>query len=185
MSHGLKFALEAGPLLIFFIANYLGGIFLGTGLLIGATIISVIVFYRLEKKWPVIPLVSCVFVSIFGGLTIFLHDDMFIKLKPTIVNLFFGATLLGGYLLKKNLLKYVMGTMLPMKEKGWEILTIRWALFFIFLAALNEYVWRHYSTDTWATFKVFGVIPITLVFSLFQMPVILRYQEQEPSEEGN
>lgn len=172
----LKLALEIGPLVAFFIANTRAGIYWATAVFMVAITISVIVTWMLERRVPKLPLVTGIFVLVFGGLTLTLQDELFIKLKPTIVNLLFAAILFIGLGFGKSFLKSMLGDMLPMREKGWRILTVRWALFFIVLAGLNEFVWRSFSTDTWVAFKAFGIMPLTVVFSLLQLPTMTRYR---------
>lgn len=121
------------------------------------------------------PLVTGVIVLVFGGLTLWLQDDTFIKMKPTIVNVLFGGILLGGLLFGQSLLKYVFGDVYKLQPKGWSILTFRWGVFFFLLALLNEVVWRNFSTDQWVTFKVWGIMPITIVFSLMQLKIMNTY----------
>jgi len=161
----LKLALEAGPLAVFFIVNARGDIFQATAFFMVAVVVALSVNYWLERRVPVLPLVSGFFVLIFGALTLWLNDDLFIKLKPTIVNLLFAAILFGGLAFGRSLLAMVLGPMLHLTESGWRRLTILWAVFFVVLALLNEIVWRNFSTDFWAGFKLFGIMPLTLVFS--------------------
>lgn len=170
----LKLLLEVGPLTAFFFANSRYGIFTATGVFMGATLIALIASYLLHKRIPIMPLVSGAVVMVFGGLTLFLHDDLFIKLKPTIVNGLFAAVLLGGLAFGKSLLGIVFNSVFQLTEAGWRTLTLRWGLFFVFLAILNEVVWRGFSTDFWVGFKLWGVMPITVVFALAQVPLIQR-----------
>ncbi len=181
----LKLALELGPLVLFFFANAYSDrfgfaesqrIFAATGLFIVATLISLGIHYALVKKLPIMPMVSGVVVVVFGGLTLILQDELFIKLKPTIVNSLFGFALLAGLAFNKPLLAIVLDSMFELTEEGWRKLTFRWALFFFVLAALNEVVWRTQTTDFWVSFKVFGIMPITVAFALAQTPLLMRYE---------
>lgn len=193
----LKLALEMGPLLLFFAANSRpqwftpllsrvlpetlvtgpeAGIFVATAVFIPAMLVSVIASIMIVGKAPIMPLVSFVVVLVFGGLTLWLQDDHFIKLKPTIVNSLFGIVLMGGLLFGKSLLSLVLDSVFQLSEEGWKKLTFRWALFFFFLAIVNEIVWRNFSTDFWVNFKVFGIMPITMIFALAQTPLIMREQ---------
>jgi intracellular septation protein len=172
----LKLALELGPLVIFFIANQRAGIFTATGIFIVATVLSLGVHYALVRKLPIMPLVSGVVVVVFGGLTLALQDEHFIKLKPTIVNTLFGLVLLGGLYFRKPLLAVVLDSMFDLSDEGWRKLTLRWALFFFVLAVLNEVVWRTQSTDFWVSFKVFGIMPLSIAFALAQTPLLMRYE---------
>jgi intracellular septation protein len=186
----LKLALELGPLIVFFFANArgewliekipalanLGGpIFVATALFMIATAIALAASWLIMRSLPIMPLVSGVVVFVFGALTLWLHDDVFIKMKPTIVNTLFSAVLLGGLVFGKSLLGYVFDSAFHLDAEGWRKLTFRWGLFFLFLALVNEVVWRSFSTDTWVAFKVWGIMPITLVFTLSQMPLIMRH----------
>ena len=175
----LKLALELGPLGIFFLANQRAGIFTATGIFIAATLVSLAIHYALVRKLPIMPLVSGVVVMVFGGLTLFLQDELFIKLKPTIVNTLFGLTLLGGLYFRKPLLAIVMDSMFNLTDEGWRKLTFRWAIFFFVLAALNEIVWRTQTTDFWVSFKVFGIMPITIAFALAQTPLLMGYEVKD------
>ena len=180
----IRAAVEYGPLLAFFIANALGGIYAATATYMIAATIALGVSWVMVRKLPVMPLVALVFVLVFGGLTIWLHDDTFIKLKVTLVNALFGAILLGGLLFRRPLLQLVMGHSVDMDEEGWRKLTWRWGLFFFALAALNEVVWRNVSTETWVNFKVFGLIGLTLVFAMAQAPLMLRHMKEKPEDAG-
>ena len=175
----LKIALEMGPLVIFFVANGMKGIFFATGALMVATLVSLIVSRLYLKRIPIMPLVTGAFVMIFGALTLYLQDATFIKVKPTILNLLFAAVLMGGLSYRKLLLKIVLSDVLEMKEEGWRILTMRWAGFFVFLALVNEIVWRNFSEQTWAAYKSFGVMPLTMAFMMAQITLILKYQIQD------
>lgn len=175
----LKLAIEVGPLVAFFIANSRGGIITGTGVFMVATIISLGLSLSLFRRIPILPLATAVFVLIFGGLTIILNDDFFIKIKPTVVNTLFGVLLLGGLALKRLVMKPLLGTVLALTDEGWRKLSVRWAFFFFVLAILNEIVWRNVSTDMWVNFKVFGIMPLTILFSFSQVPLLTRYRLPE------
>lgn len=171
----LKLVLEIGPLVVFFVCNAQFGIFPATGAFMGAVAIALSVNYALERRVPVMPLVSGFFVLVFGALTLILNDELFIKLKPTIVNGLFAAILFGGLLAGKALLQPLLGSMLPMADEGWRRLTLYWACFFVVLAGINEVVWRNYSTDFWVSFKLFGIMPLTIVFSGAALYAVRRY----------
>lgn len=185
----LKLALELGPLAVFFFANARGDkvaewlpvfasmepIFIATACFMIATIISLVISRMKFGKLPVMPLISGIVVFVFGGLTLYLQDDTFIKMKPTIVNSLFGSILLIGLLFGKSLLGYVFESVFQLNAEGWRILTLRWGVFFFVLAIINEVVWRNFSTDMWVNFKVFGVMPLTMIFGAFQMPLLTKY----------
>jgi intracellular septation protein len=171
----IKLVLELGPLVLFFVANARAGIFAATAWFMGTMVISLLLSWLILKRVAIMPLVTGVVVLVFGGLTLYLQDDTFIKMKPTIVNILFGGVLLGGLVFGQSLLKYVFGDVYKLQARGWWILTLRWGLFFFVLAALNEVVWRNFTTDQWVMFKVWGIMPLTIVFSMLQMSVLSRY----------
>ena len=174
-----KLLIDIGPLAVFFIFYTRSGLQEAILPLMIATVISVLVSYVLEKKIPIMPTLGAGIVLIFGGLTIYFNDETFIKMKPTIINAVFAIILYGGIIFKKPLLKYLLGAALKLEEEGWKILTQRWIGFFIALAILNEVVWRTQTTDLWVNFKVFGILPITFIFTMSQFPLIKKYQIQE------
>jgi intracellular septation protein len=199
----LKLALELGPLLLFFFANakpalfeplirpFLpaaiasgerAGIFVATAVFMVAIIVALAISYAMTRRLPVMVLVSAVIVVVFGGATLVLQDELFIKLKPTIIYLLFAAVLFGGLVFRKNFLAVVFDQMFHLTDEGWRKLTIRWTVFFLVLAVLNEIVWRTQSTDTWVTFKVFGVMPLTFVFAALQMPLLTKYDASKKDE---
>jgi len=195
----LKLALELGPLLVFFFANSRGDwlvgrfpalaqigepIFIATALFMIAVAIALAVSWLLTRSLPIMPLVSGIVVFVFGALTLWLQNDTFIKMKPTIVNTLFGVVLLGGLVFGKSLLGYVFDSAFKLDAEGWRKLTLRWGLFFIFLAVVNEIVWRGFSTDTWVAFKVWGIMPITIAFTMAQMPLIMRHSTDEKLKAG-
>ena len=146
--------------------------------LIMATLIATGILYFLEKKIPKIPIIGATLVAVFGGLTLYFDDKIFFYMKPTIINILFaGILFIGNFFLKKNLLKSLLETSIKLEDQGWEILNQRWTLFFIFLAILNELVWRTQSEDFWVKFKVFGILPITLIFTMFQINLINKYKK--------
>jgi len=172
----LKLLVEIGPLIVFFVANSQYDIFFATGAFMVATAVALVVSRLLFKRIPAMPLVTGIFVFIMGGLTLYLHDELFIKLKPTITNVLFATILLGGLAYGVSLLKYLFSDVFQLLDEGWRKLTLRWALFFLFLAVLNEIVWRFFSTDFWVAFKVFGVMPLTIIFSIMQLGLMQKYQ---------
>ena len=178
-SPALRLALEVGPLVLFFVVNAkTGNFFQATGAFMAAIVVSLVVSRVVEKRFPVMPLVTAVFVLVFGGLTLALEDELFMKLKPTIVNTLFAVLLLGGLAVGRPLLKPVLGAGFAIDDAGWRALTLRLGFFFLFLAALNELVWRNLSTDAWVKFKVFGLMPLTFVFFLLQTPLLRRHALQ-------
>jgi intracellular septation protein A len=170
-----KLVLELGPLIVFFVANARADIFVATAWFMGAMVVSLALSWALLKKIAVMPLVTGAVVLVFGGLTLWLQDDMFIKMKPTITNVLFGGTLLVGLVFGQSLLRYVFGDVYKLQPRGWFLLTLRWGLFFFVLAALNEIIWRSFSTDLWVAFKVWGIMPLTILFSLLQLPLLNKY----------
>jgi len=175
----LKLTLDIGPLILFFAANARFGIYIATGTFMVAVVIALGVSYALTRRLPVMPLVTGVIVLVFGGLTLVLHDELFIKLKPTIIYVLFGSVLLGGLAFRKPLLGMVFDSVFNLTEEGWRKLTVRWALFFFVLAVLNELVWRTQTTDFWVSFKLFGVVPLTLLFGALQIPLLTKYEAKE------
>jgi intracellular septation protein len=186
----LKLALELGPLLVFFFGNLrgewliktfpvfnaLGGpLFVATALFMIATVVSLVVSRVVFGHLPIMPFVSGIVVLVFGGLGIYLQNDMFIKMKPTIVNALFGGLLLGGLFFGRSLLGYVFNAAFQLDDEGWRKLTLRWGLFFLVLAVMNEVVWRNFSADFWVNFKVWGTMPITILFTMSQMPLIMKH----------
>jgi intracellular septation protein len=171
----LKLAFDLGPLALFFFANSRYGIFVATGTFMVAVLAALAASYVLTRHLPIMPVVTAIVVLVFGGLTLILHNDLFIKLKPTIIYVLFGAVLLGGLFFGKSFLGVVFDSLFHLSEEGWRKLTVRWALFFFVLAVLNEVVWRSTSTDVWVNFKVFGVMPLTLAFGALQYPLLKKY----------
>ena len=202
----LKLVLEMGPLVLFFLANSRptlfrpllapllpasmlegekAGIFAATLVLMISVVAALLVSWHLTKKLPVMPVVTCIAVVFFGALTFFFHDDLFIKLKPTIVNFIFGGVLLGSLAFGKLLLPVVLDSVMNLSQEGWRQLTIRWGVFFFVLAALNEIVWRTQTTDFWVSFKAFGIMPLTIVFALAQVPLIMKHEIKEEEAVGS
>ena len=174
-----KLLIDIGPLAVFFIFYTRSGLQASILPFMVATVIAVLFSYILEKKIPIMPTVGAGIVLLFGGLTIYFDNDVFFKMKPTIINVLFAVILYGGILINKPLLKYLLGAALKLEEEGWKILTQRWIGFFIALAILNEVVWRTQSTDIWVNFKVFGILPITFIFTMTQFPLIKKYQIED------
>ena len=179
---GLKLALDLGPLILFFAANARFGIFVATATFMVAITIALVVSYALTRHLAMMPIVTAIIVLVFGSLTLVLHDEHFIKLKPTIIYLLFGGVLLGGLAFGKPLLSMVFDSVFHLTDEGWRKLTVRWALFFFALAILNEIVWRTQTTDVWVSFKVFGVVPLTFIFAAFQYPLLQKYAAPEAAE---
>lgn len=175
----LKLGLDVGPLILFFAANSRFGIFVATAAFMVAIVAALLVSYVLTRHLAVMPLVTAAIVVVFGGLTLVLHDELFIKLKPTIIYLLFGGTLIIGLALGKPLLGIVFDSVFHLRPEGWRKLTWRWALFFLALAVLNEIVWRTQSTDFWVSFKLFGVVPLTFVFAALQYPLLNKYSIEQ------
>ena len=193
----LKLALEMGPIVLFVlaysqgarIAEFLGitgvlekPIFLATAVIMVATAVSIGLSLMLIKSVPAMPIVTLVVVTIFGGLTLYFQDETFIKMKPTIINSLFGVVLLAGLAFRKNFLKTVMGMAFPIDDHGWKKLATRWGIFFLFLAVVNEIVWRNFSEGFWVGFKFWGMTGLTFAFVASQMPMIMRHSTEEPEE---
>ena len=174
-----KLLIDIGPLAVFFLFYTRSGLQASIMPFMIATVIAVLFSYILEKKIPIMPTVGAGIVLIFGGLTIYFDNEVFFKMKPTIINVLFAIILYGGIMINKPLLKYLLGAALKLEDQGWNILTQRWIGFFIALAILNEIVWRTQSTDIWVNFKVFGILPITFIFTMSQFPLIKKYQIED------
>lgn len=191
LNQWVKLALETGPLVVFIMANNngdklaemypilagLGGkIFIGTAFFMVAMTVSLIITWIFERKIALMPLITFVMVVIFGLLTLYLQDDFFIKVKPTIINTMFGVTILGVlFIFKKPVMKLLFDGPFRLDDEGWTKLSFRWGCFFLFLAVVNEVVWRNFSSDFWVSFKLYGVMPMTLIFMAFQYPVMLKH----------
>ena len=175
----LKFALELGPLALFFIVYSRVGIFAATGILMASVLVTLGVSYAMLRRFPIMPLITAVIVLIFGSLTLVLHDETLIKIKPTALYILFGAALFVGLWLNKPLLKILFDGALHVTDEGWRKLTWRWAFFFLALAVLNEIVWRTQTTDMWVKFKTFGFLPLTLLFALAQAPLMMKYESKD------
>ncbi|MFL4978765.1 MAG: septation protein A [Xanthobacteraceae bacterium] len=180
----LKLALDIGPLILFFIGNARWGIFPATAIFMVAILVALAVSYALIRRLPVMALISAVIVTVFGGLTLVLHDETFIKVKPTIIYALFGATLLFGLISRKPLLEMVFDSVFHLTEEGWRKLTLRWCVFFFAMAVLNEFVWRNFSTDTWVSFKLFGAVPLTFLFAAAQYPLLMKYDASSDAAEA-
>ena len=178
----IKFITDFGPLIIFFGFYYKSGKNLQIAIppLVIATIISIIIVWILEKKIPFVPLLGGVLITFFGGLTIYFENPIFIYMKPTIINIIFAIALFfGKYFTSEPILKKILGKTMPLNNEGWNKLNLRWIFFFIFLAILNEFVWRTQSEEFWVNFKVWGMLPITIIFTAFQIPLINKYKINE------
>ena len=196
VSPGLKFLLELGPTLLFVLAYSQGErlvgwfalpepltrpLFLATAVLMGALVVSLALSWVMTRTLPVMPVVTAVVVLIFGGLTLYLQDEWFAYVKPTIVNCLFGTVLLTGLAFGRSLMKILLETSIDMDDEGWRILTLRWGVFFFVLALVNEIVWRNFSEPFWAGFKLWGFVPITMAFTLAQLPLMARHARNEGS----
>ena len=178
----VKFVTDFGPLVVFFFFYYNSDKNLKIAIppFIVATLISLFVVWIIEKKIPMVPLVSGILITLFGGLTIYFDNAIFLYIKPTIINILFAlALLLGKFFTDEPILKKIMGKSLPLTSKGWDLLNKRWVYFFFGLAILNELVWRTQSEEFWVNFKVWGLLPITLIFTAFQINIINKYKINE------
>ena len=178
----IKFITDFGPLAVFFFVYYNSGNNLKIAIppLIIATIISLIIFWVIEKKIPMVPLIGCFLISLFGGLTIYYNNPIFIYIKPTIINILFALSLLfGKFFSNEPILKKILGKSIPINDNGWKLLSDRWMYFFFFLAFLNEFIWRTQSEEFWVNFKVWGMLPITLVFTAFQIGLLNKFKVDE------
>tara|TARA_Y100001970_G_C14174767_1_gene826302 strand:- start:207 stop:758 length:552 start_codon:yes stop_codon:yes gene_type:complete len=178
----IKFVTDFGPLLVFFIFYYKTGKNLKIAIppFIIATILALIIVWLLEKKIPMVPLIGGILITFFGGLTIYFNNPIFIYMKPTVINIFFGLALLfGKFFSKEPVLKLILGKSVPLNDEGWKKLNFRWMLFFFFLAILNELIWRTQSEEFWVNFKVWGMLPITFIFAASQVGIITKYKLNE------
>src|SRR3954453_5530274 len=186
-----KLATELGPLLIFFFANAKANLFVATGAFMVAVVVAMAASYVVTRHVPVMAIGTAVVVLVFGTLTLVLHDETFIKLKPTIVYTLFAGVLGGGLLFGRSFIAILFDQMFNLTPQGWRILTLRWAIWFLAMAVLNEIVWRTQSTDFWVAFKAFGMVPLTMLFAVAQMPLMKRYHlepatlEQSEAEAGD
>ncbi len=176
----VKLALDFTPLAVFFVAYKLEGVMAATIALMVATTLSIAIIYLKERTIALAPLITGGVVLVMGVLTVLLKDEQFIKIKPTIVNLAFATILLGGVVIgKRGLLKYVLDVAFQLTDEGWRMLSARWGFFFLFLAGLNEFIWRSFSTDFWVNFKVFGMFTLTIIFAVSQMKLVERFKAPE------
>lgn len=182
LSPAVKNAVDLAPLVAFMGGFYLFGLQGATALLMVATFIGLAIVYAVERRIALAPLITGVMVGIFGALTLWLDNDYFIKIKPTVVNLILAAVLLGGLKLGKPLLKYVLEVAFKLDDAGWRGLSLRWGLFFIFLAIVNEVVWRNFSTEFWVNFKLFGMLTLNIAFWVVHVPYLQRHMVEQPKD---
>jgi intracellular septation protein len=180
-----KLATELGPLMVFFVANAKFNLFVATGAFMVAVIAAMIASYAVTRHVPMMAIVTAVVVIVFGTLTLVLHDETFIKVKPTIVYTLFAAILGGGLLFGRSFIAVMFDQMFNLTPQGWRALTLRWSLWFLAMAVLNEIIWRTQSTDVWVTFKAFGMVPLTMLFAVTQMPLIKRHHLEPVSLEAS
>jgi intracellular septation protein len=186
-----KLATELGPLIVFFVANAKFHLFVATGAFMVAIVVAMLASYLVTRHVPMMAIVTAAVVLVFGTLTLVLHDETFIKLKPTIVYTLFAAVLGGGLLFGRSFIAILFDQMFNLTPQGWRILTLRWAIWFLAMAVLNEIVWRTQSTDFWVAFKAFGMVPLTMLFAVTQMPLVKRYHlepatlEESEAEAGD
>jgi intracellular septation protein len=187
MPQGLKLALDFAPLVAFFVAYKTGGVYWATGIIIALTIVSLIAGYAITGKVAKFPLFSGILITVMGGLTLYLQNDMFVKMKPTAANIIFALILGGGLLSNRMFLKDLLGSAIDMPQAAWRTLTVRWMVFFLALAGLNEYVWRTMPEATWVNFKVFGLMGLTMVFAVANAPFMakhMKHDDANPSADG-
>ena len=178
MKSFIKFIIDFGPLAVFFVFYKKTGSLIEAIIpLMIATLISILVSYLFEKKIPIMPTVGGIIILIFGGLSWYFKDPIFIKMKPTIINIIFALAIFVGNYFNKPLFKYLLGESIKLEDQGWIELGKRWAYFFIFLAVLNEIIWRNFSEDLWVNFKVFGILFLTFIFSISQFSIIKKFQK--------
>lgn len=190
----LKLVLEMGPIVLFVLSYNFGDrlidalglgepfsrpIFLATAVIMVSTLIAIAISWGITRTLPAMPIVTAVVVSIFGGLTLYLQDDTFIKMKPTIVNTLFGVTLIAGMLFGRSFLRVVMGPAFQLDDDGWNKLTWRWGFFFLFLAVVNEIIWRNFSESFWVGFKFWGMTGLTMAFVATQIPLMMQHSTEE------
>ena len=178
--HGRKLLLDLGPLVVFFATNYITGDFmLAVGLLVAATVVALAAGWMLERRISMMALFGCVAVAFFGGLSLYFDNELFIKIKPTVLTILLAAVIAGGRLLGRNPLGLLMGTQLRMRDAGWRALSWLWVAMFLTTALANEIAWRSLSTDDWVTFKVFGITAISLLFAVLSVPVMTKHQIED------
>lgn len=175
-AHLTRLVRDLGPLLVFFVAYKFSDIFIATACFMAAVLVALVAGYVQERRLAPMPLFTAILVLIFGGLTLYLRNEIFIKMKPTVLYALFSALLLGGLAFNQLLIKHVLAQAFDLSDDGWRRLTWRWGGFFLGLAVLNEIVWRNFSTSTWVTFKVWAIIPLIFLFALAQTPLILKHE---------
>lgn len=181
----LKPTVDYGPLVAFFATYWIAGLMPATAALIGSTVVALALSLAVARKVPLVPLITATVVGIFGGLTLWFNDPVFVKVKPTIVQGLFSVVLFGGLAFGRPLLSPLLGAAWSMDQDGWRRLTFRFAVFFAAMAGLNEVVWRTQTTDFWVTYKVFGILGLTILFSLSQMPLMTRHHQVANDPEEN
>jgi intracellular septation protein len=169
-------AVDFGPLLLFFVAYRLLGLYAATATIMAAAVAAAALGYWFDRKLHPVPLATALIVLVFGGLTLYLNDEMFIKMKPTMIYALFGAVLLGGYFFNRPFVKYVFGAAVTLNGKSWRSLTLRFGVFFLGMALINELIWRNFSSDVWVNYHVFGAITLTVLFCASQVPFLLKHQ---------
>jgi len=179
----LKFALELGPLALFFLSYWMFGIMWATAVMVVTALVTLAISYVLLRRLPIMPVVTAAIVVIFGGLTWYFNNPVFIKMKPTVLYSLFSAALFFGLAFRRPILQVMFDGALHLTEAGWRILTWRWAFFFLVLAALNEIVWRSVSESHWVAFKTFGFLPLTVLFAMAQTPVVMKHESAATPEE--